>query len=190
MTLFFTPRITEPMKAVFLFTLLFSIILFAGCEEDAPRDEVEEVEVKGTFTLNGISYDIIQAYATDYGEGEFRLILITDGFAPELEGGEEFNGDGTGSMVLIYPFSSSSSEIAAGSYIFGDTFEPGTFAEARVGTSCGGPGDCDEVFFTEEDFPQTLEIAKESGIYTVTFAFNLQEENRITGAYSGDIIYY
>ncbi len=178
------------MKGIFLFITLITSVLLVGCEEEPPVENEEEVEVKGTFTLNDTSYDILQAYAAKNGEGEFNLFLITDGFAPELGGGEAFNGDGSGSMVMIYPFSSSSAEIAPGSYLLADTPGPGTFTEASVGTSCGGPGDCQEVYFTERDFPQTLEVAREGGLYTITFAFNLQGENILSGAYSGDIIYY
>lgn len=167
---------------IIILGLLFS--LSNGCKKDKDDDE----ETKNYFKVGGENVELSEGtliyYGTDdwYDGYNFDLYLISTG----IEGDEE-SCTGSGTIIYFELFSSSSTSLATGNYMYddeSDIYPVGTFDYADYSLDF----DCESDEGSWVDFVSGKVVVNKSGSeYTLTISGKDEYGNTITGYFKGPL---
>jgi len=160
--------------------VILGIIATISCSKD---DEPAPPESK--LNVNGQTYDLAKAFFMNWGSSDcnectdFDVWLLSDGIEPIDSG---FVGT-SGHLVLLDLNSSSSTEVAEGSYSWSITRIPSTIISYWVGTDCGA-APCS---FNDFGGSGTATVTKSGENYQFDFDISLLNGGKATGTYFGTL---
>ena len=175
------------MKSNFIRIVFISIcfsLLFTGCKKDDNSGPTNHLNYSGS------KHELTKGYLQNYGEEfsgdvyNFDLILCSSGITVT-----EDAGSGVGNFLYFDMYSSSATELTAGSYTFSTSgsYTPSTFDEGEAGINY----DIANEIGTRLSFVGgTVVIEKTGNIYTITIDCALPTAAKVTGYYKGELIYY
>jgi hypothetical protein len=177
-------------KIIWLFPLIITGLLFV-LSNSCKKDKDDNEETKNHFKVGGEYTELGDGVLLYYGEDDwyegynFDLYLVSTGIEGDAEGC-------TGSGVLIYYelFSSSSTSLANGDYLFDDQSDicpEGTFDEAFYSLDY----DCENDEGSSVEFVSGKLVVNKSGSdYILNISGKDEYGNNITGYYKGPLTKY
>jgi predicted heme/steroid binding protein len=177
------------LKTTFL-TLLAVSILFVACKKDD-----EDSTPKNQMTIAGTEYDFSQGFIENYGTWllieayNFDVTLISSGLTIHEIGGEIDSISGIGHGISFELFSSDSTDLAIGEYVYdeNDDGNAGTFSYA--GAVVNFNAETEEG--TEYDITEgKVKVSQNGGNYELSFDCKTEEGTIITGFYKGNLKLY
>lgn len=161
--------------------IILSVITFTGCSDD------DDDNAKGTFTYNGTTYELSNGVIESYGsitKSSYHLDLTLYSSGLNYE-----KGTGTGNALYFEIFSSSNSDLVAGTYAYDPewTGEPLTFDFGAAYINFNITSESGTQVIINEG---TVTISKSGSTYTITVNCKDANDNSITGSYTGSLKYY
>jgi hypothetical protein len=176
---------------VMIFALLAVSMLFAACK----KDDDDESDQKNQMTIAGTEYDFSQGVIENYGTWSsveaynFDVTLLTSGFTIHEINGEIDSISGIGSGIVFELFSSDSTDLAVGEYVYDAdaSFTAGTFNFA--GAVVNYNADTEEGI--EYDITEgTVTVSQNGGTYELTIDCKTDGDEVVTGYYKGSLKKY
>jgi len=160
--------------------LLTAILLLHSCKKDESGPE-------NFLKYNDLTYEITKGYLENYGEYggvyNYDVILTSTGITLTEDG-----PSGVGNIAYFEMYSSSSTDLAAGTYTFSaSAINANTFDEGLVGLDFDL---ANEVGTSLELVGGTIEVSKTGSTYEINITGVLATGKTVTGRYKGTLIYY
>jgi hypothetical protein len=165
-------------KICLLFAAFF---LLYACKKD------EESGPENYLKYNDVTYELNKGYLEYYGDygGVYNFDLTVASSSITIS---EDGASGVGNIAYFEMFSSSSTDLAAGTYTFSATsMNANTFDEGLVGLDFDL---ANEVGTSLELVGGTIEVTKTGSTYEITISGVLATGKTVTGKYKGTLIYY
>jgi hypothetical protein len=164
--------------------------LFAACKKDD-----EETDPKNQMTIDGTEYDFSQGVIENYGiwnsvdAYNFDVTLLTSGFTIHEVNGEIDSISGIGSGINFELFSSDSTDLAIGEYVYDEN------GDGKAGTFIFGGAVVNFNAETEEGIEYnfsggTITIASNGDKYMLSFMCQTDENVEVFGIYEGPLKKY
>jgi hypothetical protein len=176
---------------VMIFALLAVSMLFAACK----KDDDDESDQKNQMTIAGTEYDFSQGVIENYGTWSsveaynFDVTLLTSGFTIHEINGEIDSISGIGSGIVFELFSSDSTDLAVGEYVYDAdaSFTAGTFNFAGAVVNYNPATEEGIEFDITEG---TVTVSQNGETYELTIDCKTDGDEVVTGYYKGSLKKY
>jgi len=177
---------------VLIFALLAMSVIFVACNKD---DDDNQNEPENRMSINDIDYELNQGVIENYGiwtsveAYNFDVTLLSSGFNIHEVNGEIDSISGIGHGVSFELFSSDSTDLAVGEYVYDAdaNFTAGTFNYAGAVVNYNTA--------TEEGIEYditegTVTVSQNGGTYELSINCKTDGDEVVTGYYKGSLKKY
>ena len=161
------------------------IIALSGCsDKEDPKTKQNVIIVDGT------EFAVTQALTEEYGGDEtsgynFDLLILSSGF--DFSDYENSWVTGSGNVLYLELWSTSSTGLVTGTYTSSANFEPNTFTSSYVGINYDTSDDTADQGY--EDGTGSVSITVSGSTYTVNFDLTFGA-TKVTGNYTGTVSHF
>lgn len=173
------------MKNLLLMVLIGSMIVFTSCGDD---DDTTTTSGSGTFSIDGTSYNLTNAYIQDWGpngNNSFDVdITLTLG---DLD----FTQESFQNLTFVYLDLNTSEQnvLQTGTYTFSVDRDVLTMVDASAGAnvSADSNGNVSSGTLIDSITDGTVTVSVSSNVYTITFELTGEGDEDISGTFTGTL---
>ncbi len=164
--------------------LLVVAVVFSSCKKDDPEPTpTPDPKPQSYFTNDGVDYVLSSAYSQYWGVNNgvhnFDIYIVSEDIK-YVQSSEEFSG--TGEVVYLELFTSSSSGLIVGEYNYSSENNAFSFGTAEVGINADSQSS-EGLWLSAVG--GKVNIAKDGEKYTISFNLTTDDNKEIIGKYEG-----